>query len=49
MDVIFCDLILYQIFCSPQMKQSVIISNKYGICDLNYELANDLRLWILGN
>ena len=31
-DIIFWDfLILYQIFFSPQVKQSVIISNKHGI------------------
>ena len=29
-----------QIFLSPQVKRSVIISNKYGI----YELPNNLRL-----
>ena len=45
-DIIFEEfLILYQIFFSPQVKRSMIISNKYGI----YELPNDLRLSILGN
>ena len=29
---------LYQIFFSPQVKQSVIISNKHGICELPPEL-----------
>ena len=36
---------LYQIFLSPQVKSSVIISNEHGI----YELPNDLSLRILGN
>ena len=41
MDIIFWDfLILYQIFFSPQVKRSVIITNKNGI----YEIPNDLRL-----
>ena len=41
MDIIFWDfLILYQIFFSPQVKRSVIITNKNGIC----EIPNDLRL-----
>ena len=50
MDIIFGDfLILYQIFFSPQVKRSVIISNNYGIYELPHELPNDLRLSILGN
>ena len=32
----------YQIFFSPQVKRSVIIS-KYGICKLPHELTNDLK------
>ena len=36
-------------FPSPQMKRSVIISNKHGICELPHELPNDLTLTILGN
>ena len=45
MDIVFEDfLILYQNFFSPQVKRSVIISNKHGL----YELPNDLRLRILG-
>ena len=40
---------LYQIFFSPQVKRSVIISNEYGIYDLPHELPNDLRLRILEN
>ena len=34
-----------QIFLSPQVKRSVIISNKHGI----YELPNDARLRNLKN
>ena len=34
-----------QILVSPQVKWSVIISNKHGI----YELPSNLRLSILGN
>ena len=33
-----------QIFLSPQMKQSMIISNKHGIYGLPQELMSDLRL-----
>ena len=42
-------LILYQIYLSPHVKRSVIISNKYGIYELPDQLPNDLRLRILGN
>ena len=42
-------LILYQIFCSPQVKRSVVISNKYGLYELPHNLPNDLRLIILRN
>ena len=50
MGIIFRDfLILYQVFFSPQVKQSVIISNKHGIYELPHELTNDLRLRTLGN
>ena len=46
MFIIFWDILIdEQIFFSPQMKRSVIISNKHGI----YELPNDLRLRILGH
>ena len=49
MGIIFRDfLIFYQVFFSPQVKQSVIISNKHGIYELPHELTNDLRLGILG-
>ena len=38
-DIILWDfLILYQIFFSPQVKQSVIISNKHGMYELPHEL-----------
>ena len=50
MDIIFWEfLLLYQIFFSPQVQRSVIISNKHGICELPDELPKDLRLRILGN
>ena len=40
----------YQILLSPQVKESVIISNKYGIYQLVHELLNNLKLLrILGN
>ena len=45
MDIILYDfLILYQILFSPQVKRSVIISNKHGIYELPHELPSDLRL-----
>ena len=45
MDIILWDfLILYEIFFSPQVKQSVIIINKHDIYELPHELPNDLRL-----
>ena len=37
------------IFFSPQVKQTVIISNKHGAYELSNELSNDLRLGILEN
>ena len=39
----------YQIFFSPQVKRSVIISNKHGTYELPHKFPNDLRLRILGN
>ena len=39
----------YQIFLSPQVKRSAIISNKHGMYELPHDLPNDLRLKILGN
>ena len=45
MDIIFWDFwILYQIFFSPQVKQSMIISGKQGMHELLNELPNNLRL-----
>ena len=41
-------LMLYQIFLSPQVKWSIVISYKQGIYELYHELLNDSRLWILG-
>ena len=39
MDITFWEfLLLYQIFFSPQVQRSVIISNKLGIYELPYEL-----------
>ena len=41
-----------QIFFSPQVKRSVIISNRHGIYELPKELPNDLKLndhWKLEN
>ena len=38
----------YQIFLSPQVKRSAIISNKQGVYHLPHELLNNLRLSILG-
>ena len=49
MDIFWEFLLLYQIFFSPQVQRSVIISNKHGIYELPDELPKDLRLRILGN
>ena len=38
-----------QVFLSPQVKQSLIISNKDAIYALLHMLPNNLRLTILGN
>ena len=38
-----------EIFLSPQVKRSPIISNKYGIYGLLHKLSKDFRLRILGN
>ena len=49
MDIILIDFpILYQIFFSPQVKSSVIASNKHGIYEFPYEFPNDLRVRKLG-
>ena len=50
MVIIFWDFFMIdQIFFSPQVKLSVIISNKHGIYELPHELKNELRLRILGH
>ena len=47
MVVIFWELVMfYEIFLSPQVEQSVILSNKHGIYELPHELPNDLRFII---
>ena len=49
MDIILWEfLLLYQIFFSPQVQKSLIISNKHGIYELPDELPKDLRLKMLG-
>ena len=35
---------LYEIFFSPQVKQSVVVSNKHGIYELPHETRNNVRL-----
>ena len=48
--VIFLDFFMFdQIFLSPQVKRSVIVSNKHDIYEMADELPNDLRLPIIGN
>ena len=43
--IVFWDILMVeQTFLSPQVKRSVIISNKHGIYQLAHELPNDLRL-----
>ena len=43
--IIFWDFfIFYQIFLSPRVKRSAIISNKHGIHELPHELPNNLKL-----
>ena len=39
----------YQIFLSPKVKRSVIISNKHGIYKFLHELPNIIKLSILAN
>ena len=34
----------YQVFLSPQVKRSAIITYKYGIDEFPHELPNDLNL-----
>ena len=48
--IIFRDILIdEQIFFSPQVNRSVIISNKLGIYELPHELPNDLRFRTLEN
>ena len=48
--IIFWDfLMFYQIFFSPQVKRSAIITYKHGIYELPHVLPNNLRLRKLGN
>ena len=48
--IMFRDILIdEQIFFLPQVKRSMIISNKHGIYELPHELLNNLRLMILGN
>ena len=50
MYIIFWEfLVFYEFFYSPQVKRSVIISHKHGICNLLYKLKNKVRFSILGN
>ena len=43
-------LMFYQIFLSPQVERSAIISNKQGVYELPHELPNDVGLpRLLGN
>ena len=37
------DTMFYQIFLSPQVKQCMISTYKYGIYELPHEFPNDLR------
>ena len=39
----------YQICLLPQVKRSLIISNKHGIYELPQEFPNELRLRMLEN
>ena len=38
-----------QVFFSPQVKRSAIITYEHGIYEFPHELPNDLRLRILAN
>ena len=39
----------YQIFLSPQVKRTALISNKLGMSELPHKLTNDVRLKNLRN
>ena len=48
--IIFWDfLMFYQIFLSPQVNSSAIITDKHAIYEFPDELPNDLRPRTLGN
>ena len=47
--IIFWDFLILQSFISPQVKSSLIISNKQCIYELPHKSPNDLSLRILGN
>ena len=48
MVIIFSNFLMFdQIFLSPQVNGSVIVSNNHGIYELPHEFPKDLRL--LGN
>ena len=50
MKIILWDfLMFYQIFLSPQVKRTAIISNRQGVYELLHELPDNLRLRILGS
>ena len=43
--IIFWDFLMFdQVFLSPQVKRSSIISNKHGIFDFPHDFPYDLRL-----
>ena len=42
------NILFYQIFLSPKVKQCAIITYKHGMYELSHELPNDFRLRILG-
>ena len=46
MFIIFSDILIdEQIFFSPEVKTSVIISNKHGIYELPHGVAERLKTW----
>ena len=48
MEIILWDfLMFYQIFLSPQVKRSAIISNEQSVYELPDKLLNDLRLFYI--
>ena len=50
MVIMFWDFLIFeQIIFSPQVKWSVIVSNKHGMYELLNQLPNNLKLRILGN